>query len=84
MTVNNENAGDGALMVDSMLTNNNSRKHFSESMLSYFNGQISDEIAVTNLCKEKAEAGDYNAMLWLARMYREGKGVINKNKSNTE
>ena len=62
-----------------MLTNNNSRKHFSESMLSYFNGQISDEIAVTNLCKEKAEAGDYNAMLWLARMYREGKGV-RKNK----
>jgi len=30
---------------------------------------------VVGYCKERAEAGDYNAMLWLARMYRDGKGV---------
>ena len=28
-----------------------------------------------NICREKADAGDGDAMAWFARMYREGKGV---------
>ena len=54
---------------------------FLDEIMSVFfkNYLTADEYAV-NLCKEKAEAGDYNAMLWFARMYRDGKGV-KKNKS---
>ena len=44
-------------------------------LYSFFKDPLAEDTAVVNICKEKAEAGDYNAMLWLARMYRDGKGV---------
>lgn len=51
-----------------------SKISFEEMMYAFFRGHTEDNEAA-KICKEKAEAGDYMAMLWLARMYRDGKGL---------
>ena len=48
---------------------------FGERMCLFFKNLLTEDSDVVGYCKERAEAGDYNAMLWLARMYRDGKGV---------
>lgn len=45
-----------------------------ERMYAFFKNPTNDMGAII-ACKEKAEMGDNTAMLWLARMYRDGKGV---------
>ena len=65
--VNGENIGD-------------SRKDFEERVRLLFKNSLAEDSDILNYCKERAEAGDYNAMLWLARMYRDGFS-IEKNES---
>jgi|GEM_PF-5402553 len=56
-------------------TSDDSSTNFKERVISYYKNPCIKDLDVVNLCKEKAEEGDNDAMLWLARMYRDGKGV---------
>ena len=56
-------------------SNDDQKMSLDKRMYAFFKNPEGDSEAAT-ICKEKAEAGDYNAMLWLARMYRDGNGVV--------
>lgn len=53
----------------------NQNASLDERMIVFFRNYPMEDIRLVALCKEKAEASDHNAMLWLARMYRDGIGV---------
>jgi TPR repeat protein len=62
---------------------NGSNASLDERMCIFFKNPAEGR-EVADMCKEKAEAGDYSAMLWLARMYRDGIGIRKNNSKALE